>query len=187
MVAATVRTIFAHPDPVATRAHLRTVADTLAPRFPKVAELLLAAEVDVTAYADFPRHPRRIASTNPLERVHKEIKRRSNVVGIHRGDAVIRLVGAVLLEVDDDWQTSDRRYLSEGSMRQIDQEVPSGMPALPAAWPADTTLRLTPALSPRSGTLPCRSAMASSSRNAHGRPAPGSPPRNWSALPMASP
>jgi putative transposase len=135
MVAATVRTIFAQPDPVATRAHLRTVADTLAPRFPKVAELLLAAEVDVTAYADFPRaHHRKIASTNPLERVHKEIKRRSNVVGIFPDDAsVIRLVGAVLLEVHDDWQTTDRRYLSEGSMRQIDQEVPSGMPALPAA------------------------------------------------------
>jgi putative transposase len=67
MVAATVRTIFAQPDPDSTRAHLRTVADTLEPRFGKVAELLLAAEADVTAYADFPRaHHRKIASTNPL-------------------------------------------------------------------------------------------------------------------------
>ena len=110
MVAATVRTIFAQPDPQSTRAHLGTVADTLQPRFPKVAELLLAAEADVTAYADFPRaHHRKISSTNPLERVNKEIKRRSNVVGIFPDDtSVIRLVGAVLLEAHDDWQTDHR-------------------------------------------------------------------------------
>jgi putative transposase len=136
MVAATVRTVFAQPDPDATRTHLRAVADTLAPRFAKVADLLLAAEADVTAYADFPRaHHRKIASTNPLERVHKEIKRRANVVGIFPDDAsVIRLVGAVLLEVHDDWQTTDRRYLSEASMRLIDaKEVTAHQPALPAA------------------------------------------------------
>ena len=90
MVAATVRTIFAQPDPAATRAHLHAVADTLSPRFPKVAELLLAAEADVTAYAAFPQtHHKKIASTNPLERVHKEIKRRSNVVGIFPDDAAV--------------------------------------------------------------------------------------------------
>lgn len=138
MVAATVRTIYAQPDPETTRAHLRTVADTLQPRFPKVAELLLAAEADLTAYADFPRaHHRKIASTNPLERVHKEIKRRSNVVGIFPDDAsVIRLVGAVLLEVHDDWQTTGRRYLSEDSMNLIDQPERKEInhpPALPAA------------------------------------------------------
>ena len=78
------------------------------------------------------------ASTNPLERVHKEIKRRSNVVGIFPDDtSVLRLVGAVLIEVHDDWQTADRRYLSEGSMQLIGQqpkEVTTGdTPALPAA------------------------------------------------------
>lgn len=109
-------------------------------RFPKVAELLVDAEADVTAYAAFPQpHHRKIASTNPLERVHKEIKRRANVVGIFPDDAaVVRLVGAVLLEVHDDWVTSDRRYLSEGSMKLIDQpdrkEINTDQPAaLPAA------------------------------------------------------
>jgi putative transposase len=139
MVAATVRTIFAQPDAEATRAHLRAVADTLETRFGKVAELLLAAEADVTAYADFPRaHWRKIASTNPLERVHKEIKRRANVVGIFPDDAsIIRLVGAVLLEIHDEWATVDRRYLSESSMRQIGPDTKEittdDTPQLPAA------------------------------------------------------
>jgi len=111
MIAATVRTIFAQPDPPATRDQLRQVVGMLEVRYPKAAELLQAAEHDVTAYAEFPRaHWRKIASTNPLERVNKEIKRRSNVVGIFPDDAsVIRLVGAVLAEVHDDWQTGSAR------------------------------------------------------------------------------
>jgi putative transposase len=140
MVAATIRTIFAQPDPEATRDQLRQVVGMLEVRYPKAAELLAGAEADVTAYAGFPQsHWRKIASTNPLERVHKEIKRRSNVVGIFPDDqSVLRLVGAVLIEVHDDWQTSDRRYLSEGSMRQIDQPPPEEVtatqtPQLPAA------------------------------------------------------
>jgi putative transposase len=140
MIAATVRTVFAQPDPEATRTQLRQVVGMLETRYPQAAELLSDAEADVTAYAGFPRaHWRKIASTNPLERVHKEIKRRANVVGIFPDDAsVIRLVGAVLAETHDDWQTADRRYLSEGSMGQIDQpstkEVTATQtPQLPAA------------------------------------------------------
>ncbi|HEX6659666.1 MAG TPA: IS256 family transposase [Ilumatobacter sp.] len=137
MVAATVRTIFAQPDAATTRSQLHDVAGLLAERFPKAAELLAAAEADVCAYASFPRaHWRKIASTNPLERVNKEIKRRSNVVGIFPDDAsVIRLVGAVLLEQHDDWAVTDRRYLSEESMALIDQqkEVTPTDRELPAA------------------------------------------------------
>ncbi len=140
MIAATIRTVFAQPDPVATRDQLRQVVGMLQVRYPHAAELLQEAEADVTAYADFPRaHWRKIASTNPLERVHKEIKRRCNVIGIFPDDAsVIRLVGAVLAETHDDWQTADRRYLSEGSMRQIDQPLTKEVttthtPQLPAA------------------------------------------------------
>ncbi len=140
MIAATVRTIFAQPDPEATRDQLRHVAGMLEVRYPKAAVLLAEAEHDVTAYANFPRgHWRKLASTNPLERVHKEIKRRSNVVGIFPDDAsVIRLVGAVLAEQHDDWQTTDRRYLSEQSMAQIGHPQPKEVtttqtPQLPAA------------------------------------------------------
>jgi putative transposase len=139
MIAATVRTVFAQPDPESTRDQLRQVVGMLEVRYPAAAELLAEAEADVTAYADFPQaHWRKIASTNPLERVHKEIKRRSNVVGIFPDDqSVLRLVGAVLAEVHDDWQTTDRRYLSEGSIKLIGQQpkevTTSDTPALPAA------------------------------------------------------
>jgi putative transposase len=125
MVAATVRTIHAQPDAEATRAQLHAVVAMLEERFPKAAETLASAEGDVTAYAAFPRaHWRKISSTNPLERINKEIKRRSNVVGIFPNDAsVIRLVGAVLLEQHDEWAVAERRYLSEESMALIDQHL----------------------------------------------------------------
>jgi putative transposase len=134
MVAATIRTIFAQPDAASARAHLRQVADTMAGRFPDAADALIEAEADLLAYADFPRaHWRRIWSTNPLERVNKELKRRSNVVGIFPNDAaVVRLIGAVLLETHDEWQIAERRYFSEESMKQIDANKEM-VPALPAA------------------------------------------------------
>ncbi|HEX9864174.1 MAG TPA: IS256 family transposase [Acidimicrobiia bacterium] len=121
MVAATVRTIFAQPDPSSTRTQLRLVADMLRERHPVVSDLLLDAEADVTAYAGFPHaHWKKIWSTNPLERLMREIKRRADVVGIFPDDpSILRLVGSVLAEQHDEWQVSDRRYLSEESMALI--------------------------------------------------------------------
>ena len=118
MVAAYVRTIFAQPDPTSAAAQLGTVADSLTGRYPKAATMLNDAAEDRLAYATFPRvHWKKIWSTNPLERLNKEIKRRTDVVGVFPNpEALLRLAGAVLVEAHDEWQTGDRRYLSEGSM-----------------------------------------------------------------------
>jgi putative transposase len=126
MVAAFVRTIFAQPDADAARHQLREVATRLERSLPKAAAVLADAEDDVTAYAVLPRHHwRKIWSTNPLERVNKEIKRRTNVVGVFpNDDAVLRLVGAILAEQHDEWQTSDRRYLTMNSTHTLDLEQP---------------------------------------------------------------
>ncbi len=123
VVAATVRTIFAQPSAEACRAQLHEVVRIiLEGQYPKAAAILENAEGDVLARTGFPReHLRKIASTNPLERIDKEIKRRSNVVGTFPDDAsVIRLVGVVLLYQHDDWAIAERRYLSEESMAAID-------------------------------------------------------------------
>lgn len=120
MVAAAFRSIFALTDPDDVRARWDEVTDTLAARFPKAADLLTTARTDVLAFSAFPReHWRKIWSNNPLERLNKEIKRRSNVVGIFPNDAaVIRLVGAVLADQHDEWAVA-RRYLSESSMAPL--------------------------------------------------------------------
>lgn len=121
MVAAAIRTIFAQPDAAAVAEQLDTIAEKLGRQFPTVEQMLRDAEADICAFANFPlAHWRKIWSTNPLERVNKEIKRRTNVVGIFPNEpAVLRLAGSVLLEVHDEWQVTDRRYLSEGSMAKI--------------------------------------------------------------------
>jgi putative transposase len=118
MVAAVFRTIFAQPDLTAVAATWDEVRDQLAKSFPKIGPLMDEAKAEVLAFTAFPRpHWPKIWSTNPLERVNKEIKRRARVVGIFPNDAsVIRLVGAVLADMHDEWQSGDRRYLSEGSM-----------------------------------------------------------------------
>jgi len=120
-VSASVRTVFAQATPGLVRAQVDVVADTLAERFPAVAEMLTDAKADITAFADFPEaHWRKIWSTNPIERLNREIKRRTDVVGIFPTTAsVTRLVGAVLIEAHDEWQVSDRRYLSETSMQTL--------------------------------------------------------------------
>ncbi len=118
MVAAVFRTIFAQPDPKAVSHAWDEVRDQLAKTSPKVGPLMDDAKAEVLAFTGFPKaHWRKIWSTNPLERVNKEIKRRSRVVGIFpNAAAVIRLVGAVLIDMHDEWIASDRRYLSEESM-----------------------------------------------------------------------
>jgi putative transposase len=121
MVAAVFRTIFAQPSAEAVSATWDSVRDQLTAAFPRIGPLMDEAKAEVLAFTAFPRsHWPKIWSTNPLERVNKEIKRRARVVGIFPNEpAVIRLVGAVLADIHDEWQVSDRRYLSEGSMAKI--------------------------------------------------------------------
>jgi transposase-like protein len=121
MVAAVFRTIFAQPNADAVSETWDQVRDQLASMFPKVGPLMDDAKAEVLAFTGYPRaHWQKVWSTNPLERINKEIKRRSRVVGIFPNEAaVIRLVGAVLADMHDEWQASDRRYLSEGSMATL--------------------------------------------------------------------
>jgi len=128
MVLAAIRTIFAQPDAAAVREQLDEIAERLEPRFPTVAAMLVAAKEDVTAFTAFPfSHWRKVWSTNPLERVNKEIKRRSDVVGIFPNEAAVtRLAGAVLLEIHDEWAIAERRYLAEGSMALLDRVAEDG-------------------------------------------------------------
>jgi putative transposase len=131
MVAATARTIFAQPDAASVRSQLHAVAGMLGSKFPKVEAMLREAAGDLTAFADFPaEHWRKIWSTNGLERVNREIARRIDVVGVFPNPpALLRLTGAVLAEIHDEWQASDRRYLSEASMAKL----PAPPPGEPAA------------------------------------------------------
>jgi transposase-like protein len=120
-IAAIVRTIFAQPDHASALTQLHKVADGLRSRFARAAALLEDAAEEILAYRHLPTdHQRQLHSTNPLERLNKEIKRRSNVVGIFpNGKSVLRLVGAILLEQDDEWAVADRRYFSAESMKQL--------------------------------------------------------------------
>jgi transposase-like protein len=120
MMAAAVRTIFAQPDRKAAGKQMRYVSETISTRWPKASQLLLRAEDDVLAFMAFPRaHWTRIYSTNILERLNKEVKRRTKVVEIFPDTpSVIRLVGTLLAEADDEWQIR-RRYFSKESMCQL--------------------------------------------------------------------
>jgi putative transposase len=134
MVAATIRTVFAQPDPESAREQWRRITESLRPRFPRLADLLAEAEADVLAYLAFPReHWRQIWSNNPLERLNREVKRRTDVVGIFPNTAaVVRLVGMVLAEQHDEWQVS-RRYFSADSLAKLTAPPSAEPPALLAA------------------------------------------------------
>jgi putative transposase len=129
MVAAAIRTIFAQPTADTVREAVENVAATLERQFPAVATLLRDAREEITAFADFPQaHWRKIWSTNPLERLNKEVKRRTDVVGIFPDDtALLRLASCVLIEAHDEWQVSDRRYLSEASMALLTPPQPTAL------------------------------------------------------------
>ena len=122
MVAAAFRSIFTLTTPDDVKARWDEVAVMLTERFPKAAALMDSANTDVLAFTAFPReHWRQIWSNNPLERLNKEIRRRTNVVGIFPNDAaVIRLVGAVLADQHDEWAVA-RRYFSEASMAKLNK------------------------------------------------------------------
>lgn len=121
MVASIIRTAFAQPDAVHVNTQFEEVTRMLTKSHPKVAAMLGDAREDVLAFAGFPtRHWRQIWSTNPMERVNKEIKRRTDVVGVFPNTAaLLRLAGAVLVEQHDEWEAGDRRYLSEASMAEL--------------------------------------------------------------------
>ena len=138
MVAAAIRTIFAQPDQEAARQQLTEVVAVMKPRWPKAAEVLANGEEEVLTYMTFPvEHWTRIYSTNPLERLNREVKRRTNVVSIFPDTgSVLRLVGSILIEAHDEWQAG-RRYFSLDSMRRL-QEPDEDPLALP------TPLRLAP-------------------------------------------
>ncbi len=132
MVAAAIRTIFAQPDAAHVEAQFDEITAMLGRQFPVVADMLTDAHADLLAFATFPvLHWKKIWSTNPLERLNKEIKRRTNVVGIFPNEAaLIRLVTAVIADTNDEWQVCDRRYLSEGSMNKL-YEQPVEQPVDP--------------------------------------------------------
>ena len=149
LVGATIRTVFAQPQPDGAHAQWRHVADGFRSRVPRLAQLMDDAEDDVLAYLGFPReHWRQLWSTNPLERLNRELKRRVDVVGIFPTDrSALRLCGAVLAEQHDEWQVG-RRYFSAESLAKLDQpaqallplELTSHAPYAPYAAPAPAIL-----------------------------------------------
>jgi putative transposase len=120
MVAAALRQAFQQPDHAAARMALLHVAEMMRPRWPKLADFIIDSEADVLAYMTFPsQHRTKLHSTNPLERLNKEVKRRADVVGIFPNEeAIIRLIGAVLLEANDDWQLQ-HRYMQIDGMAEL--------------------------------------------------------------------
>jgi putative transposase len=132
-VAAMLKTIFAQETKAEAAAQWNVVADALREKQPKLSAMMDASREDVLAYMDFPKdHWPQISSTNPLERLNKEIKRRSDVVGIFPNDAaIIRLVGALMLETNDEWAVA-RRYMSLETLARLTHTDTVRLPAVAA-------------------------------------------------------
>ena len=131
MVSAAIGTVFVQEAPDAAKTQWRSVADQFRDKMPKLAACMDEAENDVLAFMTFPRaHWAQIYSTNPLERLNAEIKRRTNVVGIFPNDASItRLVGAMMLEQNDEWSLN-RRYMQLEGLQTLTDTVPTRLSAV---------------------------------------------------------
>jgi putative transposase len=131
MVLALINTVFAQDSQEAAITQWRTVADQVRTKFPKLGALMDEAESDVLAFMSFPKaHRVQIHSTNPLERLNAEIKRRTDVVGIFPNEpAITRLVGALLLEQNDEWQLQ-RRYLQLEGLQSLADNQPARLSAV---------------------------------------------------------
>ena len=129
-----IATAFAQESSEAASSQWRAVADQIRPRVPKLAAIMDEAEHDVLAYMSFPReHRAKLHSNNPIERVNGEIKRRTEVVGIFPNeDAITRLVGAILLEQNDEWAVQRARYMALESVAPLSDDPLVSLPAVPA-------------------------------------------------------
>ncbi len=132
VVSAFIATAFAQETPEAASLQWRSVADQIRPKVPKLAAILDEAEPDVLAYMTFPReHRAKLHSTNPIERLNGEIKRRTDVVGIFPNDeAIQRLVGALLLEQNDEWAVQRARYMTLESVAPLSDDPFVSLPAV---------------------------------------------------------
>src|SRR5436853_118456 len=132
VVSAFIATAFAQDDAEAASAQWRRVADQLRPKVPKLAALMDEAEPDVLAYMNFPaQHRTKLHSTNPLERLNGEIKRRTEVVGIFPNEAaIVRLVGAILLEQNDEWAVQRARYMTLETIAPLGDDPTVILPAI---------------------------------------------------------
>lgn len=134
VVSAFIATAFAQEDAAMARTQWRQVADQLRPKVPKLAAMMDEAEADVLAFMSFPKdHRPKIHSTNPLERLNGEIKRRTEVVGIFPNEAAItRLVGAILLEQNDEWAVQRARYMTLETIAPLSDDPIISLPAVAA-------------------------------------------------------
>src|SRR5262249_46339588 len=130
VVSAFIATAFAQDDAEAAKQQWRRVADQLRPKLPKLAALMDEAEPDVLAYMSFPApHRAKLHSTNPIERLNGEIKRRTEVVGIFPNEAaIVRLVGAILLEQNDEWAVQRARYMTLETIAPLSDDPIVGLP-----------------------------------------------------------